>query len=189
MSVIADARIPIRPLTVEDYERMVDVGILGEDDRVELLKGQLSEMSPEGPEHAGLIQWLSTALIRAIDPDVAGVRLAAPLRLAPLSMPEPDIAIVAPGVNTRAHPSAAMLAIEIAFSSLRLDIGTKAEVYAAAGIEEYWVIDIRKRVVHVYGSPVGDRYDAYRSVASGSLRPRFAGAPAIDVEALFALLD
>lgn len=189
MSVVADVRIPIRPLTVEDYERMVDVGILGEDDRVELLNGQLSEMSPQSPEHAGITQWLGARLIRAIDEDVATVRVQAPVRFPPLSVPEPDIAVVAPGVYTRAHPGAAMLAIEIAFSSGRLDLGTKAEIYAAAGVAEYWVIDIPRRVVHVHGSPVGDRYDAYRRVASGSLRPRVAGAPAIDVQALFALLD
>jgi len=189
MSVIADVRIPIRPLTVEDYERMVDLGILCEDDRVELLNGQLSEMSPQSPEHAQIVRWLTIRLIRGIDPDVAQVGSQLPVRLAPLSMPEPDIAIVPAGSYAHAHPKEALLVIEIAVSSRRLDLGTKAEIYAGAGIREYWVVDIPARVVHVHQSPVDDGYASCRRVASGELLPPVPGAPTVDVETLFALLD
>jgi Uma2 family endonuclease len=189
MAVTADARIPMWPLTVDDFERMVDAGILAEDDRVELLNGQLSEMSPQGPRHAGILQALAATFIRAIDPAAAGVRVQLPLRLAPLSEPEPDIAVVAPGANTREHPTAAMLVIEIAVTSLRVNQGTKAEIYAAAGIPEYWVIDVPGRTVRIYQRPVDAAYGSCRRVTGGRLRPAFAGAPEIDVEALFALLD
>lgn len=185
----ADVRIPLRPLTVDDYERMVDAGILAEGDRVELLNGHLAEMSPHSPQHSGLLQWLAAELIRAIDPDVAGVRVQLPLRCVPLSEPEPDIAIVAPGVTTHEHPANAMLVIEIAASSRAFDLGVKAEVYAAAGVVEYWVIDVSSRRFHVHGSPAGGAYGSVRAVASGSVRPEVPGAPAIDVEALFSLLD
>jgi Uma2 family endonuclease len=189
MGTVADVRIPMRPLTVEDYERMVDAGILGEDDRVELLNGQLSEKAPLSPEHAAIAQWLASLLIRGIDDDVASVRMQLPVRLPPLSEPEPDIAIVPSGVYVRAHPAEALLLIEIAVSSSRLDLGTKAEIYAAAGVGEYWVVDLPARVVHVHRSPEGAGYGSCRQVATGALRPPVPGAPAIDVAALFALLD
>jgi Uma2 family endonuclease len=189
MAVTADARIPIRPITVDDFEQIVDAGILGEDDRVELLNGQLSEMSPQGTPHAGVIQWLATTLIRALDPAVAAVRIQSPLRLAPLSQPEPDIVVAAPGAYIEHHPAGALLVIEIAVTSKRLDLGTKAEIYAAAGVDEYWVIDIPARAVHVHDSPRAGAYGRCRRVTTGVLTPIFPGAPEIDVRKLLALLD
>lgn len=185
---VADVRIPLHPLTVLDYERMVQAGILGESDRVELLKGQLSVVSPQGTEHSAILQWLSTQLMRAIDPAVAGVRIQLPLRLPPLSEPEPDIAVVPAGAYTREHPAVALLAIEISASSRNLDLGAKAEIYAAAGIGEYWVVDIAARAIHVHGTPQGAAYATCRAVTSGTLRPELHGLPAIDVGELFALL-
>jgi Uma2 family endonuclease len=189
MGVIADVRIPMRPITVEDYERMVDAGILTEDDRVELLDGLLSEMSPQSPEHAEIVRWLTTRLIRGIDPATACVDCQLPVSLPPLSMPEPDIAVVPVGNYAHAHAAGALLVIEVAVSSRALDLGTKAEIYAAAGVAEYWVIDIPARTVHVHGSPAREGYGSREQVTTGSLRPPVPDAPALDVESLFALLD
>jgi len=189
MSVIADTRIPMWLLTVDVYERMIEAGILTEDDRVELLKGQLSEVPPQGPPHGGLIQWLAAHLIRGIDPSIAAVRVQLPLRLLPVSEPEPDIAIVPAASYTREHPSQALLVIEIAVSSRALDLGAKAEIYATAGVVEYWVIDVQSRTIHVHDSPSGDSYARCTQVASGVLRPPLHGAPGVDVDALFAVLD
>jgi Uma2 family endonuclease len=189
MGAIADARIPMRPITVELYERMVDAGILTGEDRVELLNGQLSEMSPQSPEHAQIVRWLTTRLNRGIDPAVACVDSRLPVSLPPLSMPEPDIAIVPVGNYAHAHPAEALLVIEVAVSSRALDLGAKAEIYAAAGVAEYWVVDIPARTVHVHGSPAGGRYGACEQVATGSLPPPVPDAPSIDVRAMFAQLD
>ncbi len=189
MSVIADVRIPMRPITVEVYERLLDAGIFGEDDRVELLNGQLSEKPRLSPEHAAVVQWLTSRLVRGIDPAVAAVRVQLPVRLPPVSEPEPDIAIVAAAAYAHQHPGEAALVIEISVSSRRLDLGTKAEIYAAAGLKEYWVIDVPARMVHVHSAPAGDRYGSCRQVTSGTLRPPVADTPMIDVEELFALLD
>lgn len=189
MAVTADARIPMRPLTVGDYERMFDVGILAEAEGVELLKGQLSEVSPQSPQHAAVVQWLAAQLIRGIDPDVAGVRVQLPLRFVPLSEPEPDIAVVPAGAYSREHPAEAMLVIEVAATSQQLDLGAKVEVYATANVSEYWVVDIPARSVHVHDSPGAARYGSQRTIESGRVRPSLPAAPAIDVDALFALLD
>ncbi len=179
----------MRPLTVGDYERMFEVGILTEGDSVELLKGQLSEVGPQSPQHAAVIQWLAAQLIRGVDPDVAGVRVQLPLRFVPLSEPEPDIALVPAGTYSREHPADAMLVIEVAATSQQLDLGAKLEVYATAGVPEYWVIDIPARTVHAYGSPAGTGYGSQREITSGRLKAVLPDAPPIDVDALFALLD
>jgi Uma2 family endonuclease len=189
MAVTADVRIPMRPLTVSDYERMFDVGILTEGDSVELLKGQLSEVSPQGPQHAATIQWLAAQLIRGIDPDVAAVRVQLPLRFVPVSEPEPDIAIVPVGTYSHEHPAEAMLVIEVAATSQQLDLGAKAEVYATAGVIEYWVIDLPARTVHVHRSPVGAAYRSGQQIASGRVRLPLRDASAIRVDTLFGLLD
>jgi Uma2 family endonuclease len=189
MGIACDVRIPLHPLTVEDYERIVDAGILGEGDRVELLNGQLAEMSPQGPQHAAAVTWLAARLIRGIDPAVASVRVQAPVRFAPLSEPEPDIAIVAAGAHAKAHPSEASLVIEVAVTTQSFNLGAKAEIYAAAGVGEYWVVDVPARAVHVHGSPSGSGFGSYRTVTRGRLRPPVAGAPEIDVDRLFEILD
>ena len=189
MGTTADVRIPMWPLTVEDFERMVEVGILGPNDRVELLNGQLAEMSPHSPQHSGLLQWLGARLTLGIDPDLAAVRVQLPLRLVPLSEPEPDLAIVPAGRYTREHPTTAMLVIEIARMSLPIDLGTKAEIYAAARIPEYWVVDILDRSVHVHTSPGRRGYGSIEPISAGDLRPQLPGAPTVNVETLFALLD
>lgn len=188
MSVIADVRIPMRPLTVEDFEQMLDAGILAEGDRVELLKGQLSEVSPQGPKHAAVIQWLASHMIRATDPARAAVRVQLPLRLAPVSEPEPDIAIVAPGDYVREHPAQAMLVIEVAATSRELDLGAKGEVYAAADVAEYWVVDVSARSVHVHHTPDGTAYRSRRQISAGALQATHSAIPAVDLDALFALL-
>jgi Uma2 family endonuclease len=189
MGMTPDVRIPMWPLTVDDFDRMLEAGILDPEDRVELLNGQLAEMTPPSPEHAGLVQWLAQELICAIKVDVARVRVRSPLRFAPVSEPEPDIAIVAPGRYTREHPATAMLVIEVAKTSLPIDLGTKAEIYAAAEVPEYWVVDIVARALHVHASPGPDGYGSIQRVTGGDLQPQFPGAPTVNVETLFSLLD
>lgn len=158
----------MRLLTVDEFERMFDAGILAEDDSVELLEGQLSVVSPQGPQHAAIIQWLATQLIRAIDPEIAAVRVQLPLRFLPVSEPEPDIAIVSAGGYSHEHPAEAMLVIEVAATSQQLDLGTKLEVYPTAAVAEYWVIDLPARTVHVHRSPAGAAYGSSRQVTGGS---------------------
>ena len=148
MAITVDPRITIHPIDVERYERMIDGGVFDETDRVELLKGVLSEMSPQGDEHARVIEWLTEELTVHARSGGYSVRVQLPLRLPPASMPEPDLAVVARRAGRPAHPEHAWLGIEVSVTSQAIDLGVKAELYAAAGIDELWVVDVPTRTVY-----------------------------------------
>ena len=150
----------LRPLRRAEYDRLVELGAF-EDERLELLGGLLVFREPQGALHAGVLGWLSNDLIPKLN-GRAHARIQAPLALSDESEPEPDIALVAPGDYRREHPSAAMLVIEVADSSLGKDKRIKAPLYAAAGIPEYWVVNLRERVLEVYRAPNGEAYRELR---------------------------
>lgn len=190
MGVTADPTLSIHPLDIADYERMVEVGILGEGDAIELIDGVILEMSPQGNAHNELIQWLLQRLVRGLPERGHAVRPAMPLRLAPRSMPEPDLMVVPPlGPERRGHPTTGPLVIEVSNTSRRFDLGAKAALYAAHGLPEYWVVDVRARTVHVHTDPAPGGYRSIVLVSAGSLTAAFSGAPTIDVDAMFAILD
>ena len=142
-----------RRLTVEEYHRMIEAGILDEDEHVELLEGVIVAMSPHGGPHARCIQWLNRYLVRTLS-DAYVVRPQLPLTLRPRNEPEPDLAVVrAEMASDEPHPASAILAIEVAGSSLRLDRMIKAAVYARHGITEYWIVNVEARVVEVFTDP------------------------------------
>lgn len=109
-----------RRISVEEYHRMTDAGILDEDERVELLEGVIIPMSPQRPEPAGRIQRLANRLTRRLPP-IYDVRVQLPLSLGGISEPEPDLTVVRAdqGDPISAHPSTALLVIEVARESLR----------------------------------------------------------------------
>jgi Uma2 family endonuclease len=146
----------IRPLRRVEYEALVEQGMLA-DARVELLCGALVEMTPQGPAHADVVARLAAALTRGLPSGVI-VRSHSPLALLDDSEPEPDIAVVPGGDYRSAHPSRALLVIEVADSSLRKDRGIKAALYARAAIPEVWVFDLVAQVAEVHRHPSGDRY-------------------------------
>ncbi|MDP2710923.1 MAG: Uma2 family endonuclease [Solirubrobacteraceae bacterium] len=158
MAVHVDASLPVHPLTVDDVVAMVDAGILGEDDKVELLDGVLVEMSPQGSPHATAIRRLNRLLMPVVQPAGFDVSPQCPLDvLSPISLPEPDIAIV-PISGWDAHAAGAVLVIEVSVTSRAIDLGRKAAIYAAAGIPEYWVLDLADRRLLVHREPAGDGY-------------------------------
>ena len=140
-------------LSVERYHQMIDAGILGEDDRVELLEGFLTTMSPQHPPHAFAVSALTYRLTRCLG-DLYRVRTGLPLTLA-RSEPEPDLAVVSAAAEQAAerHPHTAYLVIEVAESSLSKDRIVKSAIYAAAGIPEYWIVDLDARSVEVQREP------------------------------------
>lgn len=155
----------VRQWTVNDYHRMLDAGILAESDRVELLNGEIIEMSPQRPPH-------TTATKRAYDyfkPLLSGkadVRSQSPIILSSLSEPEPDIAVVAIDELeyslSHPKPNDIFLLIEVADSTLARDLGEKAKAYSKANIQEYWLVDIKERQVHIFLHPDGDTYQQKR---------------------------
>lgn len=144
-----------RPLSRAEYERMVAQGRF-EDERIELLKGVLVEMSPQGPRQVATIRRLNRLLVLVVG-DRAEVQVQGPLALLDHSEPEPDVALVPPGYEDEL-PGRAHLVIEVAESSLPKDRGIKAELYAEAGIPEYWIVNVAERVVEVHRAPQGGAY-------------------------------
>ncbi len=157
----------LRQWTVEDYHRMMDAGILGSDDRVELLDGQIIHMSPQYAPHAGITQWAAHYLTQMFQ-GKAYIRVQFPIALTPLSEPEPDIAVVRfdPKGYTQHHPQPKdiYLLLEVSDSTLKFDKTQKARIYAQAGIPEYWILDIPNRQVWVMQDPVEADYQAVSSL-------------------------
>ncbi len=141
--------VPWRGLTRAAYEAMVDAGLL-DGAPVELLEGVLVEVSPQGEQHSRPIMLLTRWLARNL-PDQYFVRPQLPLAATEHSEPEPDLAVVTdtPG----RHPGTAILTIEVTVTTQRLDLEVKPLIYAAAGVREYWVIDVPRREVVVHTGP------------------------------------
>ena len=146
----------LRPLRRAEYDRLVGLGML-EGEKLELLYGRLVRMSPEGERHAFSIVRLTEHLVRALA-GRAQVRVQLPLAASDISEPEPDIAIVAPGDYLDGHPKQALLVIEVAQGSLDEDRSLKAALYCAAGVPEYWIVNLVEGVIEVYREPRGDSY-------------------------------
>jgi Uma2 family endonuclease len=146
-----------RPLRRSDYAILIDQGALGEDDRVQLLEGQLVELRPQEPPHARVVEMLTRRLAREL-PDDVRLLVQLPFAAGELSEPEPDVALVPSDEPWDRHPERALLVIEVADSSLALDLGRKARIYAEADVPRYWVIDLKGGVVHVHTDPAPGGY-------------------------------
>jgi Uma2 family endonuclease len=153
-SVSPDVHDRLRRIRVDEYHRMIEAGILGEDERVQLIDGLLVAMTPQGRPHAFVIQKLNRLLVRALA-DEFEVLTQLPLTLGDESEPEPDLAVVqAQDAGSRTeHPKAALLVIEVAGESLRFDRRSKAALYARAGIPEYWIVNLSDAAIEVHRSP------------------------------------
>jgi Uma2 family endonuclease len=163
-----DRNIQIRPLKRFEYERMVECGIFAENDRVELLRGVLVAKEPQGPYHAGTAEVLHDRL-HTLLAGRARVRAHSPIApaLPDDSEPEPDIAVVPLGGSVFEHPTTALLVIEISNTSLRVDRGVKASLYAEAGIPEYWIVSLPEGLVEVRDEPDSGEYRRLRTLRRG----------------------
>lgn len=143
----------LRPLSRAEYDRMVEMGLFGPDERVELLEGVLVSMSPQRPPHADCIRRFTQALVQLLQ-DRAQVRVQLPLAIGAASEPEPDVAVVPSGDYSREHPAEALLVVEVADTTLRKDRLIKGPAYAAAGVPEYWIANLQDRRIEVHRDPV-----------------------------------
>jgi Uma2 family endonuclease len=150
-----------RRFTVDDYYAMARVGILHEDDRVELIDGEIVEMPPIGPGHSGAVIGLTRVLMRAFG-DHADVSVQNPVRLNVHNEPEPDVSLLRqqPDTYRAAHPTPVdiLLVIEVADTSLAADQRVKMPMYARAGLPEAWIIDLQHDLVLVHRDPGPDGY-------------------------------
>jgi Uma2 family endonuclease len=144
---------PRRLFTVEEYHRILEAGILGDDERVELLEGVIVVMTPQNPPHASAIQRLNKWLARQLD-DSFALLPQLPVTLGSHSEPVPDLAVVkAQEITRESLPKTALLVIEVADTSLRKDRGFKAALYARFGIPEYWIVNVQEATVEVHRDP------------------------------------
>lgn len=146
----------VRGLRVAEWDALVATGLL-DDARVELIQGEVVEMAPLSPEHTSTVKKVYDSL-RAQVPAGWDVRAEAPLAVPPSSEPQPDVAVVPDEDYDHRHPTRALLLVEVARSSLPTDLEVKPGVYAAARVEEYWVIDPDARVAHVHRARGADGY-------------------------------
>jgi Uma2 family endonuclease len=148
-------------LSIDQYYRMAEAGVLAPQVRVELIDGAIYEMAPLGSLHAALVDQLHRVLLLRLHPR-AIVGCQRPVRLFEFSEPVPDIAVIRPredGYRAR-HPDAGdvLLLIEVADTSLRFDSTIKRALYAGHGIREYWTVDAQARTIEVCRDPTGDGY-------------------------------
>jgi Uma2 family endonuclease len=148
------ATLPRRKFTREEFHRLVGSGILREEERVELIEGDIVPMAPSTHEHATQTLGLYERVRRLFGKGYH-VRIQSPLALGE-SEPVPDIAVVKGKLTDykHAHPTSAVLIIEVAQSSLPYDRTVKTSLYAKAGIPEYWIINLEHRQLEVYREPI-----------------------------------
>ena len=159
-----------RRFTADEYHRMGEAGVFRDDDRVELVDGEIVEMTPIGSRHAACVDRLNALL----QPSPAGawhVRVQGPVRLDEYSEPEPDLSVLRSRADfyASAHPGPddVMLVVEVADASLRYDRDIKVGLYARAGIPEAWLADLQNERVHVFTHPAPQGYRASRQLRRG----------------------
>ena len=158
---MAQAPLTVRRWKRAEYDRLVELGVF-EGEPLELIGGQLVVAEPQYPYHASAIGAVEYA-VRAALPSGWIVRTQAPISLDDESEPEPD-AVVVPGHPTdyrHEHPARPVLTIEVADSSVRFDREHKGSLYARAGLEEYWIVNLVDRVLEVYRDPAPDAAAVY----------------------------
>ena len=166
-----------RLLTVDEYHLMGEVGILTDDDRVELIEGELLEIAPIGSEDVATSNALTRLLVMAVG-DRGVVSVGNPVRLDRRSEPQPDFSVLQlrDGYRTTLPaPEDIVLAVEVANTSLDFDRKVKLPFYARSGIPEVWIVNLAAGEVEVYRAPVGGVYTSVR---------RAAGAETVSIEGM-----
>lgn len=155
-------------LTLVDYDRMIQAGVFddGQRRRLEFIRGEIREMAPIGSPHEEIVDRLVRWSVKNVPEDKVRVRVQNSIGLPMLeSAPEPDLAWVVERDYSAGRPRAedVLLVIEVAETSLAYDTGEKAELYAAAGIADYWVVDVSARAIEVRRDPVAGRYRSLKT--------------------------
>ena len=183
----------LRPFSVEEYHRMGEVGVLKEDERIELIDGIITTMNPTGSKHAACVKKLNSLFSSVLSPREALIGIRDAIVLNNGTEPEPDITLLKPREDAYAdaHPRPAdvLLVVEVADTSAEENRTVKLPRYAAAGIPEVWIIDIPHRRIEACQTPVGTEADAGYKIRveyrpGETLSPAMSSYVQIDVEAI-----
>ena len=157
-------------LTSAIFHEMVEKGILSEDDRLELIEGELVAMSPIGPEHGGIVDQLAAILIKQLG-DRAVIKVQGSLHLDESTEPQPDLIMLEPRRDyykrSVPRPADVALVIEVADSSLAYDRAIKMPLYASAGVPEAWIVNLIDRWIEVYRDPSAAGYTTLLKILPG----------------------
>lgn len=157
-------------LSVAQFERMIEAGILPENEHIELIEGDITEMAAVGKRHASRVKYLNRNLNRLVG-DKAIVSVQDPIQLDDLSEPEPDIALLTRRDDFYRHqlpcPADVLLVIEVADSSLEYDRRTKLPLYARAGIREFWLVNLIEERIEIYTEPANGTYTKVAYIRRG----------------------
>jgi Uma2 family endonuclease len=156
-------------ITVDEYYRMAEIGVLAPDARVELIEGEIIDMPAIGSEHGSVVDQLNQLLVRAVG-DRAIVRVQGAVRLSRITEPQPDITLLKPRADFYRHEQPTgcdtLLVIEVSESTLRYDSTIKAPLYARLGVPEVWIVDLQHDRLLIFESPVDGRYTSERTETS-----------------------
>jgi Uma2 family endonuclease len=187
------AEYQVRKLRRVEYDRLVECELLGPEDKIELLDGQMVVKEPQYSPHATAIQLVAQAL-RAAFGTGFHVRVQAPVALDDESEPEPDVSVVPgdPRDYRDEHPARPVLVVEVALTRLRFDRSRKGSLYARAGLPEYWIVNIPDGWLEVYRQPMPDpaaafgwRYGSIDTLSpERSITPLAAPAPVLVADLL-----
>jgi Uma2 family endonuclease len=179
---------PRRLFTADEFERMAEAGVFRPDERLELIHGEIVEMSPVGPAHGAAVANLNKRFVIGVG-DRAVVWIQSSARVAFDSVPEPDLALLRPHSYRRANPRPddILLVVEVAETSLRYDRTDELALYASAGIQGYWVVGVEGEWLEVYRSPEGHGDRESRRLHRGdTIAPPAFPDVVIDVAEIFA---
>ncbi|MBD2457814.1 Uma2 family endonuclease [Nostoc sp. FACHB-87] len=158
--------------TVPQYHKMIESGILTEDDRVQLIRGEIVEMSPIGTKHAACVKCLNKILSTKLRDRVL-IAIQDPVELNDNSQPQPDVALLKPRddfyADAHPQPQDILLLIEVADSTIIYDREEKIPLYAEANIIAVWLIDINEQVVEVYQQPTATGYQHIQKFSGGEI--------------------
>jgi Uma2 family endonuclease len=175
----------LRPFTTAEYHRLIEAGILTEDDRVELIDGRIVKMAPIGPRHAACVKRLNSFFGGKVS-GYAVVSVQDPIQLDDYSEPQPDLALLRPRADfyAQSHPTPedVLVAIEVADTTVESDRSVKIPSYARAGIPEAWLIDLYNDRIEIHSNPASGIYQEVRIVLRGH-RVVSAALPQLEMKA------
>jgi Uma2 family endonuclease len=167
---VMSAQLARKRFTAEEYQLMVDAGVFDEDSRIELIDGEIFDISPIGPRHASSVDKLTLLLIQALSGSII-VRVQNPIHLGEFSEPQPDLTLVKPRADFYARdlPSAAdvLVAIEVSDTTADKDRLIKIPGYARAQLPEAWLVDLYNDRIEIYSQPLNGIYQEVRIVQRG----------------------